>query len=295
MDTWIGSLDMQARRTHVLALLSDLHIEADDHDARSLDRDLRTAADVGARISINGDLTDLILPTDRKRYSRQHDQIETNAALNRITEIAYERLRPYADLIDVIGMGNHETAALKYHHYDIVLGVITLLNRDRSDSLPPIHHGGYKGLQRYRFHWKGHGKLLFDILRFHGSGGGAEVTKGMIDLNRLRSNYRADLYWVGHKHTSIIDNGMHEIYMGSKGKLLRREQRGAFTAGYKRPVVQEDSSRGYAGGYSDVHRTSQAQGCAWVTIRTYTNPVESPTGTGLEWTVSDRMLQVDTA
>ena len=174
MDMWIGRDTYRGGdNVKVLALLSDLHLDAEDHDRERLHRDLETASRFGARISINGDLHDLILPGDLKRYTRGTDTYDMDAQLNAITDLGYETLRPYVDLIDVISPGNHETAVLKHHHYDITRGVITLLNRDRTKSLPPIHHGGYKGFQRYVYNHAGAGvgSLTFDVFRFHGAAG----------------------------------------------------------------------------------------------------------------------------
>lgn len=266
MDAHTIDLDYGDRKVWYLGLFSDIHLEAADHDSKLFHSDMQEAVKLDARILINGDLCDLILPTDRKRFTSGKHAKKVDAILTYTAEMTAKALKPYADYIDVIGVGNHETAVLKYHHDDIVLRVITLLQQWRSKTLQPIHHGGYKGYTRYRFSDNGGRVRTYDILRFHGAGSAAEVTKGMIDFNRLRQTYRADLYWVGHKHTHIADHGMCEIGLNREGEIVKRDQKGVITAGYMKSVTTDDYSDGYVLSYSETKRTPQAQGCAFLRL-----------------------------
>ena len=60
----------------VLALLSDLHIDASDHDRDLLIADLEAARELDARVSINGDMFDAIVPSDRRRHHNSVSQID---------------------------------------------------------------------------------------------------------------------------------------------------------------------------------------------------------------------------
>ena len=298
MDIWTKDVQYRGQPRQILCLMSDLHIEAADHDAEAFKNDLDTAARHGAHLSINGDLVDLILPSDRKRHHPSVARQEHDAIINRTTELAFEVLRPYVDLIDVISVGNHELATLKHHHYDITRAVITLLNQHRDPKLKPIHQGDYRGFQRYVFYWSekpnARATRHLDIFRHHGRGGGAPVTKGMIDFNRIRSTFSADLYWIGHKHQAIQDNGLVEIGLGPKGKLYHRPQRAVQTPGYKRPFRQSNpDAYGADSDFSDQFYTTSAQGCSWVIVDLITSATHTrrnPTGRGIRWTVSDQLL-----
>lgn len=208
---WNGS-------TQGFTLMSDLHIGAPHVDYDLIVQDLETAKLHNDRILINGDLLDLILTSDKKRFSPEalHSRLQgapdiVNAAIDWAVEI----LAPYAELIDMIGIGNHETAITRHHSVDVT----RVLIRELARSLPKnskhvIHYGGYGGFVDYRFLAKtknrghgqadgngsftGHGKRWV-IHYYHGSGASAPVTKGMIDLHR-RSWAHADLIWLGHKH-----------------------------------------------------------------------------------------------
>lgn len=192
-----------------IRLLSDLHIGASDLSYRFLQDELREAQAYNDRILINGDVFDAIFPGDRKRFVSgvAHSRIaHRRDQVNAIIDMAMEILSPYADLIDMIGVGNHDTAVEKYHNTDPVL----LLIRELERTLPKksghqIHYGGYCGFVRYNFQpvtngdSRAAGQRLFDIFYHHGAGGAAPVTKGMIDANR-KQWIIANVRWQGHKH-----------------------------------------------------------------------------------------------
>jgi hypothetical protein len=276
MDAHTIRVDYSKQRTHYLALFSDVHLEDDDCDRAAFKRDREEARRLGARMLFNGDLASLILPSDAKRFTSGKHSRQYDAIIDLTARDIAEELKEDADLIDVIGEGNHETAVLKYHHADLILQVIGKLSQYRSKSLPPIHHGGYKGFTRYLFHHGDNCRVRsYVVYRFHGTGGGAPVTKGMIDINRIRATYRADLYWIGHKHTSIDDTGLVEIGMNAAGDICSRRLKAVVTAGYKLPFQQRDYSDGYILDYSDQQLTAQASGHAIVQLSIEQNGIRS--------------------
>lgn len=284
MDVFVKTLEYEVGDTVRLGLFSDLHYFAHDQDEEALKRDLDKAAGLGARMSFGGDLVDLILPGDRKRYypgvmkqlKREWEddgteQPERQDLMNAQVEYLFEALRPYNELIDLIGAGNHETAALKYHNFDVLKSVAALLNRERRKGQPPVFVGDYRGFMRYKLVWKGAentrylGTKQFDILRHHGKGGGAYVTKGIIDLQRLRGTFTADLYWTGHKHKGVHDPGMVEVKLGQTGKLIRRRQEGIQTPGYK-GLLRDTKGRAVHQSYEDQFYDVQSIGWGLVTL-----------------------------
>jgi len=69
MDVYRRTIQMDGHRhQQVLCLMSDLHLDASDHDRDLLIADLERARALNARVSINGDIFDAILPSDRKRH-----------------------------------------------------------------------------------------------------------------------------------------------------------------------------------------------------------------------------------
>jgi len=266
MDVYEQRFDYSKKQQFNFAFLSDIHLESATHRKDALQKDLDEAVEREARIYIGGDLAELILPGDMKRYTRGKDSINEDAALNEITDMCFKRLEPYAEYIDWMGVGNHEESTLKYNHYDLTLGVLTLLNRVRAETLAPIHHGGYKSFIRFRFEWGDNGKTrTVTVLHYHGKGGSSPVTKGMIDINRLRCDYDADIYWIGHKHTQIADKSLR-LVLDRDGNIKTKEQRAFFTAGYQGSFEQADYTRGYKIDFGDRQLTTTSIGCAFLEI-----------------------------
>lgn len=96
---------------HGLTLMSDLHIGARNVDYDLIHSELETAKKKGDRVAINGDIFDMILIGDRKRFRADvlHPRLVGKPdVINGAIEWGLELLSPYADLIDMIGVGNHE-------------------------------------------------------------------------------------------------------------------------------------------------------------------------------------------
>lgn len=268
MDVYQARFDITKQRSFNFGFFSDIHVDSSNHAGKQFAYDIKEAVDKDCRLYIGGDLGELIVPTDRKRYSKERDTVEPDAALNFIVESHFETLRPYVDYIDWIGWGNHEDSALKYNNYDVIRGVITLLNHERSKKLAPIHHGGYKSYIRWRFSHGSHRHTkTVDVLHYHGKGGSAPVTKGMIDINRLRAYYDADVYWLGHKHTNISDPDV-KITLGQNDRIKKKQCIAFFTAGYQEPYRQEDYNKhGYVRNFEDTQLGGTTTGCAMLEVR----------------------------
>jgi len=292
MDVYRRTIQMDGHRhQQVLCLMSDLHLDASDHDRALLIADLEHARALNARVSINGDIFDAILPSDRKRH---HPAVMAAAPdrddlLNQIVEYAVNVLAPYADLIDVISPGNHERSVLKHHHIDIVSMLVYALNQHLPEGAQRIHQGSYRGFQRYVFKGGGTSKFSrsFTFFRHHGRGGGAPVTGGAIDLNRIRQDFDADLYWMGHKHQNI-GRGFTRISMSTRDKIQVRKQRAVMSEGYKRQFADEDpGADGDIGDYGETFYAVSEQGAQWVLLELSRDINAVGFDAGLRWSVAD--------
>lgn len=189
-------------------LMSDLHIGAASCDKELIASELQWARDNKARVAIAGDVFDLLLPKDHKRFNPTVlDPLirNTDSVLNATLNMGVKILKPYADLIDLIGCGNHETSITKYHATDI----IALLCERLSTPKHQVQHGGYTGAWVNTYSrpsgGDGGGTGSFVIRYHHGMGGAAPVTKGLIDFARFSSWMRdADVIWFGHKHNRTL-------------------------------------------------------------------------------------------
>ena len=251
-------------------LASDIHKDSEGFDEKRLRADFDEIKKLNGRIFINGDNVNAIVKSDSKRYVKSGDKYANDGILNCITEELTDFYSEWVNYIDVIGIGNHEATIIKYHDYDIIRQVIINLNKLRDKKLQPIRHGGYSGFIRLSFHAakKTSCVYTYDIFYNHGQGGGAEVTKGMIGLQR-RQYVIADLIWLGHTHTAIQDNDMHMIYLDRNASIKERGRRGLITGTYKKALREYDiQETGYLSSYGiEKMRAPESNGGAILHIK----------------------------
>lgn len=250
-------------------LMSDLHLGSPNADHDRITADLAAAQEVGARVLINGDVFDSIGPKD-KRYEANclHPRLRGRKDLEAaVVELAEEILAPYAGSIDVIGIGNHEEAWIKYGYSDPVARLIDRLNQGYNSQ---IKHGSFWGyvnttfevLDRVARH-----KLLY----YHGTGGDSPVTKGTIDFHRVGRNRRYDCLTFGHKHNiSIV--GEHILDVTPGGRIHERLQLNLQTGSYYRNYSQiEGDPLDYSYAESKAHPPKPLGGL-FLVLRPYDLP-----------------------
>ena len=113
-----------------------------------------------------------------------------------LIDTAAEYLAPYKKQWHLMAEGNHETAIQKNHEINLTARLCKALD---------VNHGGYAGFVRFLFSRDKSGKASRTLFYHHGSGGGGEVTKGVIKTNR-RAVWLpdADLVVSGHVHESWL-------------------------------------------------------------------------------------------
>lgn len=195
--------------SHGFTLMSDLHIGAPQVDYALIKEELKQARVLGDRVLINGDVFDCISWQDRKRFrpSAIHPRLRgRDDYITAAVDWAVELLGPYADLIDMVGTGNHDDAASRWHNIDpinVLVHELTRLLPKKVRTKHIIHYGGYCGFVDYRFRERpegSHGGKRWVIYYHHGSGGAAPITKGILDMSRRDIYIEADVIWLGHKH-----------------------------------------------------------------------------------------------
>jgi len=222
-----------------IALISDLHIGAPQVDYDAMIADLEAAKDRGYRILINGDVLDCILPKDAKRFSMDslHERLlGTNDILGEQIKWAIEILKPYAPLIDMIGIGNHEAAVEKYHGMDPMKPILKELQASIPDRLDHrILYGGYGGFVQYMIQHRRQKRLSpasLEIYYHHGSGGASPVTGGTIGLNRKATMAYADVMWLGHSHNRVHRHISFLTFPSAGSSALERQCRCIITGAY---------------------------------------------------------------
>jgi len=242
--------------------MGDLHIGSSSTDEQQLREDLTECLELDARIILNGDIYDAILAKDHRRFMLsclKKNLSSRDDLLNALIQYGVKFLEPYAEQIDVIGMGNHEYAVLKYHSVDLIRMTIDGLNESLrvSGSKHRIKHGGYCGFVQYvctikKCHEKSSGGTRnYTVLYHHGGGSESPVTKGMIDISRKRVNWVYDLFVFGHKHNLF---GVKDVTMSlnSNGNLVCVDNLSVQTGSYLKNYHQQTQEDAHVMGYSEV-------------------------------------------
>lgn len=229
-------LIISACDTRGITLQTDHHLGAANTDEQLIREELGTAAANGDRVLLGGDLFDLILPTDRKRWTpnANHPRLRGRVDLiNEVVEMAEEVFGPYADLIDGVGIGNHETAAERNHHVDAVKLLLKALQLRRSPGLPAIQQLGYTAYIEYGiFTQKGVKKDRYVVWYTHGSGTDKTAAGALSRLSKQTQAFAADLYWSGHSHAR--GQASELMYHAGKngGGLISKDVRVVVTGSY---------------------------------------------------------------
>ena len=221
-------------------LCSDFHIGSACTDADAIVRQLTRAKQFGARILINGDVFDAIGPKDRRfDLTTLHPGIAREKDLAAaMVRMAVEILEPFAENIDVIGIGNHEETWVNYGYNDPVRRVLEELGRAGSRA----KHGSFWGYISTSFVVPGFRKRpTHKLLYLHGTGGDSPVTKGTIDFNRKGRNWVYDALTFGHKH-NLVCAADQVADVSPKGKYIERRQLNLQTASYYRNYKQLNDS-----------------------------------------------------
>lgn len=184
---------------HRLKLLSDLHIGSNETDYKLIKEELQEARDLNARVLVDGDIFDLILPRDEKKYrpDAMHPRLRGRCDIkNEALRWGVELFSPVADLLDLLGTGNHDDWSLKGDSFDMVSMLADGLGR-------PETYGGYTGFMDYRFSDDARHAKRFVMWYHHGSGKGATLSGSAGEFTKKMAFIDADLIWLGHKHFQI--------------------------------------------------------------------------------------------
>lgn len=192
-----------------IAMLSDLHWDNPKCDRDLLKKHLDYCKEENIPVMVNGDFFCLMQGRGDNRRNKSDIRPEHNNAkyLDSVVTTAVEWFEPYADILTVIGYGNHETGIIKWQETDILQRFVDLLNLKCNSN---VHTGGYGGWLIVKT--MDNTKMFSTKIKyFHGSGGGGVVTKGALNLTRALEMYEGcDVYTMGHIHENSARNDVRD-------------------------------------------------------------------------------------
>ena len=228
-----------------IAMLSDIHWDNPKCDWDLLKKHLDYCKEENIPVMINGDMFCLMQGRGDNRRNKSDIRPEHNNSryLDSIVETAVEWWSPYADILTVIGYGNHETGIIKFQETDILQRFVDLMNLKYNAN---IHTGGYGGWLIIRV-GTGHVYSTVKIKYFHGSGGGGIVTKGALNLTRALEKYSGmDVFTMGHIHENSARNDVQDAleHNAHKGYIIKHKPVHMMITGTYKEEYQ-DGSKGW--------------------------------------------------
>lgn len=197
---------MRAGEERRILLMSDEHWDNAHCDLHLLRRHHMEARQHSAPVLKFGDLFCAM----QGKWDRRSDQNQLrnehrgNNYLDKLVSTAASWYRPFADDIALITPGNHETSIQDRHQTNLT----ERLHQELSRHSDRTRMGGYWGYVQIEAQDTGGSTRSFQLNYHHGYGGGGEVTRGMIDNNRTRGQYDADVFYSGHIHRRNMDENI---------------------------------------------------------------------------------------
>jgi hypothetical protein len=236
----LHTLNLKKEETR-LAILSDLHWDNPKCDREMLKKHLDYCLKENIPVLINGDFFCLMQGKGDRRGNKSDIRPEHNNAkyLDSIVETAVDWFSPYANILTVIGYGNHETAIIKYQETDLLQRFVDLMNYKNKSN---IFTGGYGGWLVIRKEIRTNTSMTKLLKYYHGAGGGGLVTRGAINLTRALEIYEnMDVFIMGHIHENSSRNDVRDSIQYNTGKrtyeLIQKDIHLAITGTYKEEYV----------------------------------------------------------
>jgi hypothetical protein len=225
-----------------MGMFSDIHWDNPKCDWNLLKHDLDYCLKNEIPIMFNGDTFCLMQGAYDPRKMKGDIRPEHNNAryFDSIIETAVDFFLPYANLLTVVGYGNHETSIIKRQETDVIQRFVTLLNYKAGSN---VMTGGYGGwlIVNQLVKAKSNATQATKIKYFHGSGGGGLVTKGALNLTRAMEMYEGyDVFTMGHIHENSARNDVRDSinFHPTKGYYFNHKQiHSMITGTYKEEYI----------------------------------------------------------
>ena len=252
---------VECGREQEFLLISDLHWDNPKCDRELLKSHLEEAKRRNVKVIVNGDFFCLMQGKGDPRRSKEDIRPEHNNGryLDSIVDTAVEWFKPYADIILLVGYGNHETSIIHHQETDILQRFVAILNHSCGSK---VEIGGYGGVIDFKMHYDSLHSSNFVTHYYHGSAGGGIVTKGVISDQRILAMVEGyDCTWQGHVHELYYHQNIIHRYDRSTKMLLQKPVHQVRTATYK-----EEWADGYMGFHVEKGRGPKPLGGYWMKL-----------------------------
>ena len=259
--------DIKAGWEKWFLLSTDRHWDAVNCDRKLMFQHLEQARERDAHILDTGDFFSMMEGRydPRRNFDNIRPEYVMKDYLGAIVKDAHNQLKEYADLFLLLGKGNHDQAVMKHNAIDVMSLLTGKMNEEEGAN---IQLGGYGGWVRFQFSI-GNKRSRRQLYYFHGSGGGGEVTRGVIRSNRM-SVYidNADFIVTGHTH-DMWDVPIAHRTLNNKGKIIQYNCRCINLGTYS-----DDYGDGYDGYFVESGKSPRPRGAAWLRFYMYNNEIK---------------------
>jgi hypothetical protein len=202
----------------------------------------------------------------RSNKSDIREEHQNGEYLDSLVNTAADFFEPYAQIMPIFGLGNHETAILKNHETNLTDRLVHCL-KERTGA--KCYMGGYSTWVKFQFRFVNpEGKTCVrdskTLWMFHGSGGDAPMSFGTLNVKRQGSIIPdADIIATGHSH--------NEFFVP-----LTRARLSKFGVPYideqihiKVPTYKEEYQKGIQGWHVERGAPPKPQGATWLVFKPY--------------------------
>lgn len=185
---------------------ADWHWDNPKCDRDKLARTLDYARKLRAGVIVIGDLFCAMQGRYDKRANKNDLRPEHQVGdyFDALVGTAADWLEPWLENLVLFGIGNHETSVYQRCETDLISRLTQTL-RFRGST---VKSGGYTGWVRFQGTYSDSNRSQLTCFYNHGTGGGGPVSKGLIEFARMREQFVADAYVLGHIHRSVSDTAI---------------------------------------------------------------------------------------
>ncbi len=249
---------IKAGWTQRFMLVSDQHHDSPLCDRKLEKNHLEEAKRDRAGILMVGDVFDAMQgrKDPRASYDQLDPALKVTNYFDAVVDYNAQFYAPYADNILMIGKGNHESSVQNHHNISLIDNLVYRLNKETGSR---ISVGGYGGWVKFLFTIDTTKRYSLNLKYFHGSGGDAPVTRGVIQTARQAVYLPdADIVVNGHSHNEYAVPIQRER-ISQAGKVYSDTQWHIRTPGYK-----NDYGDGSSGWAVESGMPPKPLGCVWL-------------------------------